>query len=65
MVLVAGNYRTIEFAKIGAPLQFYLLIVAAFILNFMDEWHQVWIVSWVAVGVIIGVPGVWAILPVR
>jgi hypothetical protein len=27
--------------QIGAPFQVYLLVVAGFILNFMDEWHQV------------------------
>ncbi len=65
MVYVAGNYRTREFAKIGAPFQLYLLIVSSFILCFMDYWTVVWIVSFVVAGAVIIPPFLWEVLPAR
>ena len=41
----------------------YLLIVAAFVLNYVDEWHKVWIVSFIATAAFIALPGAWALLP--
>jgi hypothetical protein len=64
-VYTAGNYKTLEFAKIGAPFQVYLLIVSAFILHFMDDWHTVWIISWVAVAAFIAIPAAWSVIPNR
>lgn len=64
-VYTAGNYRTLEFAKIGAPFQVYLLIVSAFILHLMDHWHLVWVVSWVVVAAVIAIPALWAAVPER
>jgi hypothetical protein len=40
-----------------------LLIVAAFVLNYIDEWHKVWIVSFIATAAFIALPGAWALLP--
>lgn len=65
MVYAAGNYKTLEFAKIGAPFQVYLLFVAGFILHFMDDWHTVWIVSWVAVAAFVALPAAWMYAPAR
>ena len=38
-VYSAGNYRTVDFLKIGAPLTFWLLLGTAVILGFPDQWY--------------------------
>ena len=38
-VYSAGNYRTVDFVKIGAPLTFWLLVGTAVILGFPDQWY--------------------------
>lgn len=38
-VYSAGNYRTVDFVKIGTPLTFWLLVGTAVILGFPDQWY--------------------------
>lgn len=45
--------------------QAYLAIVAGFILVYMDQWHEVWIVSWVVVAGILALAAGWTVLPRR
>lgn len=63
MVYAAGNYNTTEFAISGTPFQAWLVIVAAFILHFRQDWRIIWIVGFVTVGGIIFLALVWAALP--
>jgi len=63
MVYSAGNYTFGEFAKVGAPFQVYLAIVAAFILCNLDKWHQVWIVSFVVLAAILAIAAAYTVLP--
>ncbi|KXZ43508.1 hypothetical protein GPECTOR_88g451 [Gonium pectorale] len=66
MVYAAGNYNVPEFAKIGAPFQIWLMIVAGFILVYRNQWHTVWIVSWVAAAVFVIMPALYIwLVPVR
>ena len=39
LVYSAGNYRTVDFVKIGAPLTLWLLFGTAVILGFPDQWY--------------------------
>ncbi|KXZ43507.1 hypothetical protein GPECTOR_88g450 [Gonium pectorale] len=66
MVYAAGNYNVPEFAKIGAPFQIWLLIVAGFILGYRNQCHTVWIVSWVAVAAFVIMPALYMwLVPIR
>ncbi|PNW77626.1 hypothetical protein CHLRE_10g445000v5 [Chlamydomonas reinhardtii] len=65
MVYAAGNYSVREFAIIGAPFQIWLMIVAGFILCYMKEWHQVWIVSWICTAGIVLLPALYFLLPTK
>ena len=40
------------------------MVVAGFILCYRNQWHQVWIVSWVVVfGIIVAIPLLWLLVP--
>ncbi|KXZ43506.1 hypothetical protein GPECTOR_88g449 [Gonium pectorale] len=66
MVYAAGNYNVPEFAKIGAPFQVWLMIVAGFILVYRNQWHTVWIVSWVAAAAFVIMPALYMwLVPIR
>ncbi|KAG2451461.1 hypothetical protein HYH02_004059 [Chlamydomonas schloesseri] len=65
MVYAAGNYSVREFATVGAPFQVWLMIVAGFILVYRDQWHQVWIVSWICTAGIVLLPAIYFLLPTR
>jgi len=38
MVYAAGNYRTVDFIKLGAPFHVWLLVGSTVILHFYDQW---------------------------
>ncbi|GLC36709.1 sequence orphan Slt1 [Pleodorina starrii] len=65
MVYAAGNYNVREFALVGVPFQVYLMIVAGFILVYRNQWHQVWIVSWIVTAVFVVLPAFYLLLPTR
>ena len=65
MVYAAGNYSVREFAIVGAPFQVWLMIVAGFILVYRNQWHQVWIVSWICTAGIVLLPALYFLLPTR
>ncbi|KAG2448929.1 hypothetical protein HYH02_006277 [Chlamydomonas schloesseri] len=65
MVYAAGNYSVREFATVGAPFQIWLMVVAGFILCYMKQWHQVWIVSWICTAGIVLIPAIYFLLPTR
>lgn len=65
MVYTAGNYKTLEFARIGVPFQLWLFLVAAVILFNMDAWHYIWIGSFIAAALIIALPAMWYLIPTR